>query len=162
MNDIVVVINVAGIELEGSLRYTPSLWFCWVEDVIHWKLSSWVWNHSSEVLVILLSSRFCCHTAINIVSLFQQIPSVTKRRAISHSCTSAIFNGNVERKNQTNLKSDCSTLPLNMAEVRFLHECEIALLLLSFIEAIGTSRTQMVLDFGTKKNLVLINKLIKK
>ena len=33
-------------------------------------------------------------------------PQITKRRAISHSCrnrTSAIFNGNVERKNHTNL-----------------------------------------------------------
>ncbi len=55
MDEIVVVINVAGIELEGSLRYTPSLWFCWVEDVIHCKLSSWVGNHSSEILVIILS-----------------------------------------------------------------------------------------------------------
>jgi len=56
-------------------------------------------------------------------------------QAIWHSgrnSTSAIFNVNIERKSLTNLNPNCSTLPLNMAEVLFLPECQIAPGLLTF------------------------------
>src|SRR5271154_3217135 len=65
-----------------------------------------------------------------------RMTTLTKTRAISdyhRTRTTAIFNGNFERKNQTNWKSDCSILPLNMAGVRVLWESEIALVLVRHI-----------------------------